>query len=199
MGLSLSRFVARGLEAFDFTLPAGTCVAVAGASGSGKSVLLRAIADLDPSGGRASLDGAGRETMSGPQWRALVGYLAPVPGWWEDRVRAHFSDPDGARKTLVALGLPEAAIDWPVSRLSTGEGQRLALARMLAGAPRVLLLDEPTAGLDAPATRRAETLLKDRLKAGVSILFVSHDRAQRRRLAKRALKIAGGRVREGAA
>ncbi len=195
--LNLVGFAARGLEAFDFALAPGECVAVAGASGSGKTVLLRAIADLDPSGGAASLDGAGRETMSGPRWRARVGYLAPASGWWADRVGAHFSDPEAVRPMLPALGLPEEAMGWPVARLSTGEGQRLALARLLAGAPEVLLLDEPTAGLDAAATAKTEKLLKDRLKKGVSILFVSHDRAQRRRLAKRALKISRGRVREG--
>jgi UDP-glucose/iron transport system ATP-binding protein len=196
--LSLVGFAARGLEAFDFALVPGECVAVSGASGSGKSQLLRAIADLDPSGGTASFDGVDRETMSGPRWRALVGYLAPVPGWWADRVDAHFSDPGAARAMLPALGLPEAAMGWPVARLSTGEGQRLALARILAHGPKVLLLDEPTTGLDAQATRKAEKLLRERLKQGVSMLFVSHDTAQRRRLAKRALKIARGRVREGA-
>ena len=196
--LSLVGFAARGIEAFDFALAPGSCVAVAGPSGSGKTVLLRAIADLDPSSGAASLNGAGRETMSAPQWRGLVGYLAPTPGWWADRVGTHFSDPEAAVPMLPALGLPEDAMGWPVARLSTGEGQRLALARLLVGAPEVLLLDEPTAGLDAAATAKTEKLLKDRLKKGVSILFVSHDRAQRRRLAKRALNISRGRVRHGA-
>lgn len=195
--LSLARFAARGIEAFDFSLAPGECVAVAGPSGSGKTVLLRAIADLDPNSGAASLDGALRETMSGPQWRARVGYLAPASGWWADRVEAHFSNPEAVRPMLPALGLPREAMGWPVARLSTGEGQRLALARLLAGSPEVLLLDEPTAGLDAAATAMTEKLLKARLNDGVSILFVSHDRAQRRRLAKRALKISRGRVKEG--
>ena len=196
--LSLVGFTARGLETFDFALAPGECVAVAGASGSGKSVLLRAIADLDPSGGQASLNGEVRETMSGPRWRAQVGYLAPASGWWADRVGAHFPNPGAMLPMLEALGLPDDAMGWPVARLSTGEGQRLSLARMLARAPKVLLLDEPTAGLDAATTAKAEKLLKARLKDGVSILVVSHDRAQRKRLTKRALKIAGGRVRPGA-
>lgn len=195
--LNLARFAARGIEAFDFALAPGECVAVAGPSGSGKTVLLRAIADLDPSSGAASLGGAARESMSAPQWRARVGYLAPVAGWWADRVGAHFADPEALRPMLAALGLPGEAMGWPVARLSTGEGQRLALARLLAGAPEVLLLDEPTAGLDAAATAKTEKVLKARLKQGASILFVSHDAAQRRRLAKRALKISRGRVREG--
>jgi len=167
---------------------------MSGPSGSGKSQWLRAIADLDPSDGEAVLDGTARGAMSGPTWRRRVGYLAPVPGWWADRVGAHFFDPAAARPLIEALGLKASALDWPVARLSTGEAQRLALARLLAGAPEVLLLDEPTGALDETARNAAETVLMARLAAGTAILIVTHDADQARRLAKRAFTIEDGRI-----
>jgi phosphate-transporting ATPase len=196
MTLRLRGLTARGLAPVDFELGPGECVAVMGPSGSGKSLLLRAIADLDPNAGAAALDGEDRAAMPGPDWRRRVGYLAPVPGWWADRVGAHFGDRDAARPLVEALGLAAEAFDWPVARLSTGEGQRLALARLLAGAPEILLLDEPTGALDEAARGAVETLLQERLTAGLGVLITTHDRAQARRLAKRALKLDKGAVRE---
>jgi len=197
MSLRLRGLTARGLAPFDFELGSGECVAVMGPSGSGKSVLLRAIADLDPNEGTAALDGEDRAAMTGPDWRRRIGYLAPVPGWWADRVGAHFPDREAARPIIEALGFETGAFDWPVARLSTGEGQRLALARMLVGAPKALLLDEPTGAVDEASRDAVEVLLKARLASGVPILIVTHDSEQARRLAKRALKIDKGAVHEG--
>lgn len=183
-----------GLRPFDFDLADGECVSVRGPSGGGKTTLLRAIADLDPSTGAVSLDGEARAAMPAPQWRRSVCYLAAEAGWWEDRVGAHFPDHPAARALLPELGLAVEALDWPVSRLSTGERQRLALARLLLVAPRVLLLDEPTSGLDPQSTELVEKLLRARLADGASILLVSHDRDQIHRLAGRGLRVVDGRV-----
>ena len=186
-----------GLEPFDLDLEDGEAVALTGPSGAGKTILLRAIADLDPSDGSAALDEAERGDMPAPDWRRLVTYMAAEPAWWADKVADHFDDSDTVKKFLPALKLPEEAMNWNVTRLSTGEKQRLALARVLERAPRVMLLDEPTSGLDAEATRAVEAALQERLAAGASILFVSHDREQMRRLAGRRLLIEAGLVREG--
>ena len=183
-----------GLEPFDFDLAAGECVSVRGPSGGGKSTLLRAIADLDPNSGAVSLDGAPRETMPAPQWRRMVCYLAAQAGWWEDGVGAHFPDLAAARALLPELGLADEALGWPVSRLSTGERQRLALARLILIAPRVMLLDEPTSGLAPDSTDLVENLLRARLEAGAGILLVTHDRDQERHLATRGLRVDDGRV-----
>jgi len=199
MALRLRGLKARGLAPVDLEVSNGECVAVMGPSGSGKSLLLRAIADLDPSEGTAELDGRDRAAMPAPDWRRQVGYLAAVPGWWADHVGDHFADTDAARPLIEALGLKDDAFGWPVSRLSTGEGQRLALARLLAGAPSVLLLDEPTGAVDETARKSVETIIKDRLADGTAIIVVTHDPDQAARLATRILTLDNGAVHEDAA
>ncbi len=186
-----------GLEPFDFDLPPGEAVAMFGPSGAGKTLLLRAIADLDPNDGTCALGDELRDDMPAPDWRRLVTYMAAEPGWWGDRVGDHFADPDGCRKLLPPLKLPEDAMGWALARLSTGEKQRLALARVLERAPRVMLLDEPTSGLDADTTRAVEAVLGARLGDGAAMLFVTHDIEQGKRLAKRALYVDAGKVRQG--
>ena len=83
-------------------------------------------------------------------------------------------------------------------RLSTGERQRLGLVRALALRPRVLLLDEPTSGLDDTATEAVERLIRERLDDGASVLWVTHDEAQARRLGRRSLWVTDGVVAETA-
>ena len=171
---------------------AGACLAVLGASGAGKSVLLRAIADLDPNQGEVRLGGRSRESMPAPAWRRLVAYVAAESGWWLERVGDHFAGPRAAVPLVDALGLRADALDWPVARLSSGERQRLALARTLVGRPAVLLLDEPTAALDAASVERVEVLLRAELARGTAILLVTHAAAQAERLADARLCMEGG-------
>ena len=177
----------------ELDLAAGEIVAVRGPSGSGKSLMLRAIADLDPAEGEVSLDGTPREAIPGPEWRRRVSYVPAESGWWSDRVRDHFPEGDGA-DLVAALGLDPAALDWEVSRLSTGERQRLAIARALALKPEVWLLDEPTATLDAEAADRVERLLREGRGRGAAILCVTHLAEQAARLADRTLHMERGRL-----
>lgn len=185
-----------GLEPVSFTLAAGECVVVQGASGAGKSLLLRAIADLDPNHGHVSLDGRERATMAAPAWRAQVGYLPAEPGWWAERVDAHFLDWQANAALARRLKLPEGVGAGMVAPLSTGERQRLALLRALERQPRVLLLDEPTAALDAAATALVEALLAERRAGGMALVWVSHDADQAARLGGRRLVVEKGRVHE---
>lgn len=182
----------------DLDLAGGEIVGLRGPSGAGKSLLLRALADLDPTEGEVTLDGTPRAAIPAPEWRRRVAYVPAESGWWADRVGAHFSD--GA-ELVEALGLERAALDWEVGRLSTGERQRLAIARALALEPRVWLLDEPTAALDAEAAERVEQLLRDGRDQGAAILMVTHDAGQARHLADRMLFMQAGRIstREAAA
>ena len=172
---------------FDLELAAGECVAIAGPSGSGKSLLLRMIADLDPNAGDVALDGHDRRSFSAPAWRRRVVYSAAEPGWWLDTAAAHFPGSALAfvHEMMPRLGLAPTLLDGPVVRLSTGERQRLALLRALALDPPVLLLDEPTGALDQDSTSRVETLLRERLDGGTAIILVSHNPEQAARLGDR--------------
>jgi len=187
--------------AASFDLGAGECVVLRGASGSGKTQLLRAVADLDPNEGAVLLDGTLREAVAAPVWRRYVVYLAAEPGWWADTVGEHFPDWPAAAALAERLGLPAACGTWPIQQLSTGERQRLALARALTfvppSGPRVLLLDEPTTGLDEAACRAVEALITERRAAtGMGVLWVTHDAAQAGRVARRWLLLRGGLLEE---
>ena len=185
-----------GLGPASFRLAPGECVAVRGPSGAGKTLLLRAIADLDPHDGRVTWDGHDRQAMPAPKWRRLVGYLPAEPGWWADTVGEHFPYWPSAAPLVARLGLPDEARLWPLTRPSTGERLRLALARALVVGPRVLLLDEPTAALDAAAAAVVEALIAERVAAGLAVLWVTHDAAQAGRVARRCLTVEAGTVRE---
>lgn len=177
----------------DLRLAAGECVALTGPSGSGKTVLLRALADLDPNHGEVMLDGVPRERFAPSAWRRALALLPAEPAWWGARVGEHF--PEGDEPPLAALGLPPQALQWDVTRCSSGERQRLALLRALASEPRVLLLDEPTANLDADSRGRVEALIEEFLRGGGAALWVTHDPEQARRVARRRLHLLHGELR----
>ena len=172
----------------------GEVVALRGASGSGKTVLLRAIADLDPHDGDVRLDDVSRTDMTGPQWRRQVRFVAAESAWWADRVGDHFRDPDGAAALAKAVDLPAACMGWSIARLSTGEKQRLGLLRAIEDKPRVLLLDEPTAALDADAERCVESLIRRQQADGAAIVLVTHSDGQADRLSSRRYRMVDGHL-----
>lgn len=172
---------------------AGECVCLSGPSGSGKSTLLRAIADLEMHDGRVLLDNTEYTSFRGSEWRRRVGMLPAESAWWYDRVGEHFEVVD--EQALAQLGFDPDIVERKVARLSTGERQRLALLRLLAGRPRALLLDEPTASLDPKNTRRAEQLLAQyRQVERAPVLWVSHDPRQMKRVCKRRLHLRTGQL-----
>jgi ABC-type iron transport system FetAB ATPase subunit len=193
-GLRLDRLARAGVEAAGLLIPPGACAALSGPSGSGKTLLLRAIADLDEAQGEVWLDDRPRSGLSGPDWRRRVIYLAAESHWWARQVGEHAA---GWQKThLSALGFSPDVLDWEVQRLSSGERQRLALARALAHGPEALLLDEPTANLDQANTERVERLVADwRKRDEGCVLWVSHDPAQRARVADLQYEVRDGRLR----
>ena len=194
--LSVRHLAAPGIAVAALEVAGGECVAVMGPSGAGKTRLLRAITDLDPNAGEISVGGVDRAAVSGPAWRRLVGYVPAESGWWADRVGAHFAEPRRSQPLLAEMRLPADVLEWPTARLSSGERQRLALARALLLDPRALLLDEPTAALDEDTKEIVEAILNRRLEAGAAILMVTHDPAQARRLAARVLRVEAGEARE---
>jgi ABC-type iron transport system FetAB ATPase subunit len=183
-GLFVHRLQSALAGPFDFAVPAGGCAVISGPSGSGKSLFLRMIADLDPSEGEVRLNGTERRALDGPAWRLKVPYVPAEAGWWLDDVADHFApgERDEARRLAADFGLVEGQFDAPVARLSTGEKQRLAVIRALVLDAPALLLDEPTSALDEEAVGRVEAALKVRLERGCVIVMVSHDAAQATRL-----------------
>lgn len=177
------------------SLAAGDCLCITGESGSGKSQLLRAIADIDPHGGTMWLDGVSAADIAPEQWRRQAGLLPPESSWWLPRARDHFAN--GMPVTPMQLGLADSVLEQPVSRLSSGERQRLGLLRLLANLPVVLLLDEPTANLDAQNTHRVEAVIDDYINShSAAVIWVSHDRTQVARVANRHMELREGRLEE---
>jgi putative ABC transport system ATP-binding protein len=181
---------------FELNLGRGACAAITGPSGSGKSLFLRMIADLDPNEGKIWLNGRERASMPAPEWRKQATYVSAESGWWADMVIQHF--PANTRSEVAALsarlGVRADLLDAPVAQLSTGEKQRLSLARALLTNPPVLLLDEPTGPLDEDSVTRVEALLQERMAAGTSILLVTHDPRQAKRLGVQRYRMMAGHM-----
>lgn len=183
------------LPACNLSIDAGECVCLSGPSGVGKTLLLRALADLDPHGGRLRLGGSDSESMTPSQWRRQVGYLAAESRWWADTVGAHLPDISG--DCLAEVGLSAEILKQTPARASAGERQRLALLRLLVNHPRVLLLDEPTANLDREATGQVESLIDHyRKQHQAGVLWVTHDVDQIKRVADRRLALSGDGLKE---
>ena len=179
-GLKLEAFGCRSIRQLDLEVPPGRRLGITGPSGTGKSLFLRAIADLDPHDGRMWLDRVEVGHIPPPHWRRKVALLPSESAWWYDTVGEHFGStpPYG----LEQLGFGSDVLSWQVGHLSSGERQRLALLRVLANSPQVLLLDEPTANLDKTNTRRAETLLDMYChEHRPAVMWVGHDLEQLKR------------------
>ena len=179
----------------DLTVNAGEIVCLSGPSGSGKSLLLRSIADLIPHHGDVMLDDVSCMSLRADHWRQRVGLLMAESQWWSDRVGDHFSllKINGFEQ----LGFNEDVMNWQVSRCSTGEKQRLALLRLLANQPQALLLDEPTASLDHASVGKVEALIDSyRQQHAAPVIWVSHDPRQIKRVCDRQLVIEDGAIHE---
>lgn len=177
----------------NLTIAAGECVSLMGQSGCGKTLLLRSIADLDPHGGELLLDGNSSTGLPAPKWRMRVALLPAKSSWWSDRVGDHFRQFD--ESLFGRLGFNEDVLSWEVSRLSTGEQQRLALLRLFQNNPKVLLLDEPTASLDTTNITKVEELIKQyREDNNAATLWVTHDKDQADRVSTRQYQLARGQL-----
>jgi len=183
----------------------GETVAVVGPSGAGKSSFLRLLNRLDePTGGTVRYEGADYHDLDPQTLRVHVGLVpqdaALVEGTvFENvtlgpRLRGEPVDRERAQALLQHVGLADLA-DQKVETVSGGEAQRIALARTLMNDPDVLLLDEPTASLDADTEAAVEALLRDLIaERSLTCVLVTHDEAQAHRLATRVLEFDDGRL-----
>ena len=174
----------------DVELEAGDLLVVRGDSGSGKSLLLRALADLDPlEQGELYLHDEPSESYRPAEWRRRVLYMeqgAPVlPGTVNEDL-AWVASLHGLAHA-ASIGLDGSA---STGRLSGGERQRLALERALLCGPDVLLLDEASSGLDQAAALRFEARVLEFARAGRAVLWVSHAAGLAERLGAEELWIA---------
>ena len=164
-------------------------VGISGMSGIGKTRFLRALADLDDHGGRVSLDGRDCRDIPAPVWRRLVGLIPAESRWWYGDVRSHMetgTSPEERDRLLESLGFGRDVLDWQVGRLSSGEKQRLSLARALLRNPSVLLLDELGSSLDREIGHLLEGVIKNfQKRCGSPVLWVSHDQEQIQRVCDR--------------
>lgn len=186
-----------GLPEINISAAEGTCLSVEGPSGSGKTRLLRAIADLEPARGYVFFNGAERREMSAPEWRRQVRYISAEPGWWTDTARQAIKDQcaadttrtDKVERLCESFGLAPDLLDRPLDVVSTGERHRLAVAIAMSDDPPVLLLDEPTGSLDATNTALIEEHLRYLLLSQHTIVLVSHDLNQIKRLSDQRLQL----------
>jgi len=195
--------VVRAVSDVDLDVPDGAVLALLGPSGCGKSTLLRAIAGLEPiNSGRICWDGTDLADI--PVHHRGFGLM-----FQEGVLFPHRDVAGNIAYGLRRVGLPRAEIDSRVTELlelvglpgygprrvatlSGGEAQRVALARALIREPRLLLLDEPFAALDALTRLRMQDLVRELCRAhSPGALFVTHDVDEAIRLADRVLVLSG--------
>jgi len=165
---------------YQVNLAPGESIGIAGASGVGKSLFLRALADIIPWQGEMRYGAHRCQDVTAVSWRKTISLVPAEPVWWFRSVAEHFpvssGDDDRLSSLLQQLGFEKQVLQWEVSRLSSGEKQRLALVRSLVCCPRVLLLDEPTANLDTGFTQAVEKIIANYLVEEKSaLILVSHD------------------------
>jgi ABC-2 type transport system ATP-binding protein len=182
-----------------FTIPSGTLVGLIGPSGCGKTTLMRSLVGTQiVAGGLVELFG---QPSGSPNLRQHVGYVTQAPSVYPD-----LSVTENLRYFAAVLGAPRSAVDRAiddvglgqyadtvVGRLSGGEQARVSLATALLGSPQLLVLDEPTVGLDPLLRRDLWALFAGLARAGSTLIVSSHvmDEAER---CQRILLMRDGRI-----
>jgi len=194
------------LQRADLELAAGSVTALAGENGSGKSTLARVLAGLHaPSSGTVRLEGEDVTALPIERRYPQLAFVSQDPGRVLLRERVDDEVEFGPRQlgwpaderrravahALEALGIAELAARHPRD-LSGGERERVAVAAALVSRPRVLVLDEPTRGMDDETSARLVALLQAHAADGNAALVLTHDRALAHRAADRQLTLTGG-------
>lgn len=176
---------ARVLRGVDAMFEPSVVHLLEGANGSGKSTLLGVLAGrISPTRGRALLQEGEHAVAEGRELRAVVGWLGHELGLYPDldgfaNVALHAQlrglDAESAWSSVAERVGVEPLRRKRVREMSRGQRQRVALARVMVGAPKVLLLDEPSTGLDAAAVTRLGDLVRSVAATGTIVVAVTHD------------------------
>src|SRR5437660_553633 len=196
------------LDQVSMHVESGRITGILGANGSGKSTLIRILATLlTPDAGRASVFGS--DVVRHPaQVRRHINRVSVEASFfkemspWENMLyaaRLYGSGGDGTRDRVEAmlerLGLPLDTLDKPMKQLSRGQQQKVAIARSFLTSPSLLLMDEPTTGLDPRSKREVQQVLADvRGHQDVTVLLCTHDLDEAEALADRVVILDQGRI-----
>ena len=197
------------LDHVDLRVEAGEVVAVLGANGSGKSTLVRALLSLVPlAAGELSLFGTPiarfsdwprigwvpQRTAASTGVPATVGEVVATGRLAVRGLRpARAADREAVSRAIAAVGLTDRTRD-SVGTLSGGQQQRVLIARALTCDPDLLVLDEPTAGVDAESQHALTDTLAELVAGGTTVLVVTHELGSMHGLITRAVTLAGGQV-----
>ncbi|MGB9886524.1 MAG: ABC transporter ATP-binding protein [Moorellales bacterium] len=193
------------LKGVDLAIRAGELAVIMGENAAGKTTLLRLLAGLlSPGRGKVQLTGTGGSAVTRPGLAAGVGYLSQDPNdyLFRDTVEEELAftlsalgrpDDGATAATLQKLGLFELRHRYPRD-LSAGERQRVALALLLVAQPRLLLLDEPTRGLDPHLKEELGAFLLKLAREGAGVVVVTHDIEFAARYARRVVLMSEGAV-----
>jgi lipopolysaccharide export system ATP-binding protein len=203
-GLRVSRGGKAILRDVDIEEHGGEVVGVLGPSGAGKSTLFRAlVGEVPPDAGTIML--CGQDMTRWPLWkraRSGVGYVPQEPSvLWDLTVRQNLVayraiaglPPLDVAQAALRVGL-DARLDVRAGELSAGERRRLELARAVTRTPRVLVCDEPFAGVDPAGAERLGDLLRERAAAGATVFLADHHVAEALRVCTRAILLLDGEV-----
>jgi len=196
----------RALDDVTFSSRPGEILGLLGANGAGKTTALRIIATaIQPTTGTARV--AGHDVVAHPrEVRRAIGFLSSNTGLYgrltPREVLAYFGRLFGMHRQDIAARTETLAgrfamrdfLDRPCDRLSTGMRQKVNIARTVLHDPRVIVFDEPTAGLDVLAAQAIVTFLADSRDAGHTVLFSTHVLSEVERLADRVAVIHGGKL-----
>lgn len=183
-----------------FAVEAGETVAILGANGAGKTTALSMLLGItEPSEGQVQLFGLPPMDRRVRQRTGVMLQEISVMGGLTVRellrlFRSYYPRPMSLAELLALTGLPEAELDQRADRLSGGQKRRLELALAMAGRPELLILDEPTVGLDVAAREQLWSLLRQLKNQGTAVLFTTHYLQEAEDEADRILLFAGGKL-----
>jgi Cu-processing system ATP-binding protein len=189
------------LRGVDLTIEPGTVTAILGPNGAGKTTLIKCCLGLvRPDSGRITMDG--QDIAGDAEYRRHIGYMPQIPRYPENltvreiltMIRDLRAEEEGLDTELVAVFGLDAQLDKPFRALSGGNRQRVSAAIAFMFRPRLLFLDEPTAGLDPLASSTLKDRIRREKEAGRTIVLTSHVMSEVEELADVVIYVLDGQI-----